>query len=90
MSENKLTKKARLQISVSESGRDLPSKTQHQGQKLVSEPLCIVVEKEAKNNLFGFFDLAFRVAIRETQIDDFLECNTSKARINPKYKKVDE
>ena len=26
----------------------------------------------------------------KTQIDDFVECNTSKARINPKYRKVDE
>jgi hypothetical protein len=26
----------------------------------------------------------------KTQIDDFLECNTTKARINPKYRKVDE
>lgn len=74
MSENEQTKKARVQISVSERGRDLPSKTQHQGQKPVSEPLGIVSEEEAKNNLFGFFDLAFRVAIREKidigQFDD--------------------
>lgn len=26
----------------------------------------------------------------KTQIEDFIECNTSKARINPKYRKVDE
>lgn len=26
----------------------------------------------------------------KTQIDDFLECSTSKARINPKYRKIDE
>lgn len=26
----------------------------------------------------------------KTKIEDFVECNTSKARINPKYKKVDE
>lgn len=26
----------------------------------------------------------------KTQIDDFLECNTTKVRINPKYRKVDE
>lgn len=26
----------------------------------------------------------------KTQIEDFIECNTSKARINPKYKKIDE
>ena len=26
----------------------------------------------------------------KTQIEDFVECNTSKARINPKYRKVDE
>lgn len=26
----------------------------------------------------------------KTKIDDFVECNTSKARINPKYRKVDE
>lgn len=26
----------------------------------------------------------------KTQIDDFVECNTTKARINPKYRKVDE
>jgi uncharacterized protein Smg (DUF494 family) len=26
----------------------------------------------------------------KTQIDDFIECNTSKARINPKYRKIDE
>lgn len=26
----------------------------------------------------------------KTKIDDFIECNTSKARINPKYKKIDE
>lgn len=26
---------------------------------------------------------------RKTQISDFVDCNTSKARINPKYKKVD-
>ena len=26
----------------------------------------------------------------KTQIEDFIECSTSKARINPKYKKVDE
>lgn len=29
------------------------------------------------------------VAIK-TKIEDFIECNTTKARINPKYKKVDE
>lgn len=29
------------------------------------------------------------VAIK-TQIEDFIECNTSKARINPKYKRVDK
>lgn len=34
------------QISVSESSRDLPSKTQHQGQKSVSELLGIITEKE--------------------------------------------
>jgi len=65
MSERKQTKKARVQISVSESGRDLPSKTQHQGQEFVSELLNIVDEEEDKNNLFGFFDLAFRIAMRE-------------------------
>lgn len=54
-----------MQISVSESGRDLPSKTQHQGQKLVSEPLNIVAENDTQNNLLGFFDLAFCIAIRE-------------------------
>ncbi|MBI3572481.1 hypothetical protein HY091_03050 [Candidatus Kaiserbacteria bacterium] len=26
----------------------------------------------------------------KTQIEDFVECNTTKARINPKYRKVDE
>ncbi len=26
----------------------------------------------------------------KTQIEDFVECNTSKARINPKYRKIDE
>lgn len=26
----------------------------------------------------------------KTQIEDFIECNTSKARINPKYRKIDE
>lgn len=26
----------------------------------------------------------------KTQIDDFVECNTTKARINPKYRKIDE
>ncbi|MCX6739464.1 MAG: hypothetical protein NT098_05480 [Candidatus Parcubacteria bacterium] len=30
-----------------------------------------------------------KIAIK-TQIEDFIECNTTKARINPKYKKVDE
>jgi len=58
-------RKTRVQISVSESGRDLPSKTQHQGQKLVSELSSIVAEKDLNSNLFGFFDLAFRIAIRE-------------------------
>lgn len=64
ISKNQI-KKTQVQISVSESGRDLPSKTQHQGQKFVSESLDIIAEEDAQNNFFGFFDLAFRIAIRK-------------------------
>lgn len=48
------------------------------------------LEKVPKNKVY-FAGLKINNAVAlKTQIYDFIECNTSKARINPKYRKVDE
>jgi hypothetical protein len=47
-------------------------------------------ERTPKNKVY-FAGRAINNAIAlKTKIDDFVECNTTKARINPKYRKVDE
>jgi len=47
--------------------------------------------KDLPKNKVYFAGLKINNAVAlKTQIDDFVECNTTKARINPKYKKVDE
>src|SRR3989338_906515 len=43
-----------------------------------------------KNKVYFAGQKINNVVALKTQIDDFIECNTSKARINPKYRKVDE
>lgn len=48
-------------------------------------------QKETPKNKVYFAGLKVNNAVAlKTQIEDFLEVNTSKARINPKYRKVDE
>jgi len=48
-------------------------------------------QKDVPKNKVYFAGQKINNAIAlKTQIDDFIECNTSKARINPKYRKVDE
>ncbi len=44
----------------------------------------------AKNKVYYAGQKINNVVELKTKIDDFIECNTSKARINPKYRKVDE
>ncbi len=47
-------------------------------------------EKAPKNKIY-FAGLKINQAVAlKTQINDFIECNTTKARINPKYRKVDK
>jgi hypothetical protein len=47
--------------------------------------------KNAPKNKIYFAGKKINDAVElKTQIKDFIECNTSKARINPKYRKVDE
>ena len=48
-------------------------------------------QKELPKNKIYFAGLKINQAVAfKTQIKDFIECNTTKARINPKYKNVDE
>jgi hypothetical protein len=48
-------------------------------------------QKDTPKNKVYFAGQKINNAIAlKTQIDDFIECNTSKARINPKYRKIDE
>ncbi len=48
-------------------------------------------QKRVPKNKVYFAGLKINNAVAlKTQIEDFIECNTSKARINPKYRKVDE
>jgi hypothetical protein len=44
----------------------------------------------AKNKVYYAGQKINNAVALKTKIDDFIECNTSKARINPKYRKVDE
>ena len=48
-------------------------------------------QKDTPKNKVYFAGQKINNAIAlKTQIEDFIECNTSKARINPKYRKIDE
>lgn len=48
-------------------------------------------QKDTPKNKVYFAGLKINNAVAlKTQIEDFVECNTSKARINPKYRKIDE
>jgi hypothetical protein len=47
-------------------------------------------KKLPKNKVYFAGQKINNAVALKTQIEDFVECNTSKARINPKYRKVDE
>jgi len=48
-------------------------------------------QKDVPKNKIYFAGLKINNAVAlKTKIEDFVECNTSKARINPKYRKIDE
>jgi len=50
-----------------------------------------IAQKELPKNKVYFAGQKINNAVAlKTQIEDFIECNTTKARINPKYRKVDE
>ncbi len=48
------------------------------------------MKKVPKNKVYFAGQKINNAVALKTQIADFIECNTSKARINPKYRKVDE
>lgn len=48
------------------------------------------IKRVAKNKVYQAGKKVNTAVALKTSIDDFLECNTAKARINPKYKKVYE
>ena len=47
-------------------------------------------KKLPKNKIYFAGQKINNAVALKTQIEDFVECNTSKARINPKYRKIDE
>jgi hypothetical protein len=47
-------------------------------------------KKVPKNKVYFAGQKINNAVALKTQIEDFVECNTTKARINPKYRKVDE
>ena len=47
-------------------------------------------KKTPKNKVYFAGQKINNAVALKTQIEDFVECNTTKARINPKYRKVDE
>jgi predicted RNA-binding Zn ribbon-like protein len=47
-------------------------------------------KKVPKNKVYFAGQKINNAVALKAQIEDFVECNTSKARINPKYRKVDE
>lgn len=47
-------------------------------------------KKVPKNKVYFAGQKINNAVALKTQLEDFIECNTSKARINPKYRKIDE
>lgn len=47
-------------------------------------------QKTPKNKVYFAGQKINNAVALKTQIEDFIECNTTKARINPKYQKIDE